>query len=337
MKAYFNYLIKTKWLQTIVMTIIPTLIFVLVIALSRQSYLHPGGYINHNDFSVSVVFIMIVLHVIVVFRFASLRNPKEVDLYYALPISRKRLYLTHLLFGFVQLLFVWTIMFLLGLATFVIMSKGFYNEGFLLLLYFVIIFYLAIIYSIISFVFLKANTIFDGITFIILFHILFLFMSLFLESGGYITRFAVNPFYSTQKFTAFFLSLTTPAPSGYIYDQFIKSIPLIIYNTLFFMGFSIFSFFYDYKNIEKEKTEKIGQISDNKFGYRLYIPTIIVFAIASIFFVGTVVTYLLIAIFMSAGFIGIFIFRRTAKIKLFDLGYVLIPTIIGIILGLIIN
>jgi ABC-type transport system involved in multi-copper enzyme maturation permease subunit len=339
MRTYFNYLVKHKWLQTVVLTLIPTFIFLLLLFLNAPYGTSQYGNNAPFDFATSVVFISIVLIVIVIFRFSSLRNPKEVDLYYALPISRKKLYLVHLLFGFAQLIIVWTVMFILGFIALVILSSGYYNEGFILLLYFIVIIYLTIIYIITSFIFLRANTIFDGIAFILLFHVLFLFISLFFSNGilGLLTMFGSNPFYSLTRWTAYLLSISVPRPSNYTTDYFIRSLPPLILNTLFFLGLSIYCYLYNLKTIEHEKTENIGQISASKFGYRLYIPLIIVFAIGSVFFIGSIITWLLIAVFISAGFIGFFIFRRTAKIELIDIGFILVPAIIGVILGIIIN
>jgi ABC-2 type transport system permease protein len=339
MKIYLNYLIKTKWLQTIVMALIPTFIFVLSLFLSspRLTGMNPNR--APQDFGISVIFISIVLIIIVVFRFSGLRSPKEVDLYYALPISRKKLYLVQSLFGFIQLMIVWTIMFLLGIFTLLLISSVAYRWEFILLLYPIVAFYLTVLYGITSFVFLRANTVFDGIAFILLFHILFLFISLFLTNGiiDIFTMFGLNPFYSLSKWTTYLLSLTFPNTSSYIIYRFLESTWSIGINTFIFTALSICAFIYNYKTIEHEKTENIGQISSDIFGYRLYIPLTIIFAVASVFFVETIITWLLIGIFVSAGFIGFFIFRRTAKIKLIDFGYILTPTIIGIILGLLIN
>jgi len=339
MKAYLSYLTKTKWLQTVVMALIPTFIFVLVLALRSPDYV-PNIFNNPPyDFGISVIFISIVQIVIVVFRFSSLRNPKEVDLYYALPISRKKLYLVHALFGFIQLMVVWTSLFFFGFITFLIISQGYYNVVLILPLYLVVIFYLTILYSITIFIFLRANTIFDGIAFILLFHVLFLFISLFLSNGllSFVMMFYLNPFYALTRWTMFLLSISVHRPSEFLTNSFIIALPSLLFNTLLFMSLSIVCFIYNYKTIEQEKTEKIGQISDGKFGYRLYIPLIIIFAVASVFFIGAIITWILIGIFISAGFIGFFILRRTAKIKLIDLGYVIVPAIIGIIIGILIN
>ncbi|BCR35213.1 hypothetical protein [Mariniplasma anaerobium] len=339
MKAYFNYLTKTKWLQTMVMALIPTFIFVLTLILNNRTYPPTNSSRFSNDFGMSVIYISIVLIIIVIFRFSSLRNPKEVDLYYALPISRKKLYLVHLLFGFVQLLIVWTIMFILGFITILILSNGYYREGFFFLLYFIVIFYLVILYGITSFVFLRANTIFDGITFILLFHILFLFISLFFSNNliGIFMSFGLNPFYSLGRWTTYLLSMTAHTPSNSATEYFVRALPSVITNTLVFMGLATFCYIYNYKMIEQEKTENIGQISDSKFGYRLYIPLSIIFGVSTVSLFGGIIIWLINGILVSAGFIGFFIFRRTAKIKLIDVGYILVSVIIGIILGILIN
>ncbi|MBU1020256.1 MAG: hypothetical protein KJ847_03510 [Firmicutes bacterium] len=339
MKTYFNYLTKTKWLQTIVMALIPTFIFVLILILSSRTYPPANSSRFSNDFGISVIFISIVLIVIVIFRFSSLRNPKEVDLYYALPISRKKLYLVHSLFGFVQLLIVWTIMFLFGFITLLILSQGYYREGFFFLLYFIVIFYLAILYSITSFVFLRANTIFDGIAFILLFHTLFLFVSLFLSYNliGILMEFGMNPFFSLGTWTTYLLTMTAHSPSTFATEYFVRTLPSVITNTLVFMGLAIFCYIYNYKMIELEKTENIGQISDSKFGYRLYIPLCIIFGVSTVSLFGGIIIWLLNSILLTAGFIGFFIFRRTAKIKLIDVGYILVSVIIGIVLGILIH
>lgn len=339
MKEYFNYLTKTKWLQTLVMALIPTLIFVLILILNSRTYPLANSSRFSNDFGMSVIFISIVLIVIVIFRFSSLRNPKEVDLYYALPISRRKLYLVHSLFGFVQLLIVWTIMFILGFITLLILSHGYYREGFFFLLYFIVIFYLIILYGITSFVFLRANTIFDGIAFILLFHTLFLFISLFFSNNliGVFRAFGVNPFYSLERWTTYLLSMTALTPSNFATEYLVRTLPAVITNTLVFMGLSIFCYVYNYNMIEQEKTENIGQISDSKFGYRLYIPLSIIFGVSTVSLFGGIIIWLINGILVSAGFIGFFIFRRTAKIKLIDVGYILVSVIIGIILEILIN
>ncbi len=335
MKTYLNFLMKTKWLQTTVMALIPTFIFVLILVISGLKYTQIQSMTFISNFTTSVIFIVVVSFVIVVFRFASLRNPKETDLYYALPIPRKTIYLTHMLFGLIQLLIVWTAMFILGLLSVILLASELYNFGFLIALYFIVIFYSIVLYGISSFLFLRANTIFDGIAFMILFHVLFLFFSLFMVSIqlNVYSIFSFNPFYSLSLFTSYCIYGAAQNTTSFLFAFFQNSMPSLIANTVFFMLFSIFCYLYDYLNIEKVKTEKIGQLSDSLFGYKTYIPLTIIFAIPSMFYIQMIIIWLLVGVFVSAGFIGFFIYRRSAKIKLIDVGIISAATFIGIMLG----
>ena len=342
MKPYLNYLIHKKWLQTFVMTMIPTLIMVLIITSSRFARYSSGGLKDPSELLISIVFMMIVMIVIVIFRFSSLKNAKEVDLYYALPISRQKLFLAHFIYGLLQVIFVWTMLYFFSLITVIAKTNGGYSEGWLILIYFIALFYIIILYSITVFVFLRANTIFDGIAFIILFNILFLFVSLFftgrvfLFNTNFSQPFFLNPYYSVAELTNFMTKLSNQIGS-YDQDRIASAFLFIVMNTIFYLVSSILAFLYSYRQIDETKTEFIGQISSSKLGYRFYIPSILVTAVPSIFFIGSPVTFLLVIIFISAGFIGFFIYRRGLKITWIDAAYVLIPTFIGMIIGVMMN
>ncbi|AUD65839.1 hypothetical protein BK011_09125 [Tenericutes bacterium MZ-XQ] len=342
MKKYLDYLIHKKWLQTLVMTIIPTLIMVLIITSSRFARYSSGGFRDPSELLISIIFMMIVMIVIVIFRFSSLRSAKEVDLYYALPISRQKLFLTHFIYGLLQVIFVWTILYFFSLITVIAKTNGGYAEGWLFLIYFIALFYIIILYSITVFVFLRANTIFDGIAFIILFNVLFLFVAIFftgrvfLFNTNFSEPFFLNPYYSVAELTAFMTKLSNQISSN---DQvrFENASLFIIINTIFYASSAVFAFLYSYRQINETKTESIGQISSSKLGYKFYIPAILITAIQSIFFIGSAVTFVLVIIFVSAGFIGFFIYKRGLKITWVDTAYVLIPTLIGMIIGVMMN
>jgi ABC-type transport system involved in multi-copper enzyme maturation permease subunit len=341
MKTYLNYIIHKKWLQTIVMTMIPTLIMVLI--LTSSNYTRFSAQLRApRDLLVSILFIMIVMIVIVIFRFSSLRNTKEVDLYYALPISKQRLFLAHYLYGLLQAIFVWTILYFFSLLTVVLKTNGGYQESWLILIYFIVLFYLVILYSITVFVFLRANTIFDGIAFIILFNVLFLFIPLFFSTTILDTEpmlnhpLFLNPFYSVTEISGWMTELSNIMDS-YVHKGMIESVPFVITNSLIFLTLGVVMFLYDYHKIDETKTEYIGQISNSKLGYKFYIPAILVTSIPNMFYLGSAVTYVLLIILISAGFIGFFIYKRGLKITWVDAGYVLIPTLVGMIIGVLVN
>lgn len=342
MKPYLNYLIHKKWLQTLVMTIIPTLIMVLIITSSRFAHYSNSGFRDPSEMLVSIIFMIIVVIVIVIFRFSSLRSAKEVDLYYALPISRQKLFLTHFIYGLLQVIFVWTVLYFFSLITVIAKTNGGYQEVWLFLIYFIALFYIIILYSITVFVFLRANTIFDGIAFILLFNILFLFIAIFFTGRVFLFNtnfnqpFFLNPYYSVAELSNFMTKLSNQV-SSYDQQRIANASLFIIINTIFYTASAIFAFLYSYRQINETKTELIGQLSSSKLGYKFYIPAILVTAVPSIFFIGSAVTFVLVIIFISAGFIGFFIYKRGLKITWVDAAYVLIPTLIGMIIGVMMN
>ena len=341
MKTYLKYIIHKKWLQTIVMTMIPTLIMVLILTSSNFTRYSPQLRAP-SDLLVSIIFMMIVMVVIVIFRFSSLRNAKEVDLYYALPISKQKLFLAHYLYGLLQAVFVWTILYFFSLLTVILKTNGGYQEGWLILIYFIVLIYLVILYSITVFVFLRANTIFDGIAFIILFNVLFLFIPLFfstiiLDIEPMLNHpFFLSPFYSVTELSRWMTELSNSVDT-YTHNSMLRATPFVIANSLIFFILAVIMFLYDYRKIDETKTEYIGQLSSSKLGYRFYIPAILVTSIPNIFYLGSAVTYVLLIILISAGFIGFFIYKRGLKITWVDAGYVLIPTLIGMLIGVMTN
>ncbi len=340
MKDYLNYLMHKKALQTIVLAMIPS--FILIITLLTSSLNRPQGrYDDPVVFNLSIILMMIVLTVIVIFRFGSLRNAKEVDLFYALPISRRNLFLTHYLFGLIQAIIIWTVMFFLGLITLFIRYPFFvYSIGHFFILYIAVLVYIVLIYTLTTFVFLRARSIIDGIAFIILFQLFFLFVSLaFANINNFsllFNAFVFNPFYALATLATSLMKLA--GPNYTILDlQLGRILFASLVNFISFLTLAIFMFRYDLKNIEDQETEYIGSISSSKLGYLFYIPALLFLISFSTFFLFQVTSYLIFIVLLSAGFIGFFIYRRSLKIKSRDLLYIFIPMIIGILCSLLVH
>jgi ABC-type transport system involved in multi-copper enzyme maturation permease subunit len=348
MKNYLLYLIKTKWLQTLIIACIPTLIFIISIMMNiRRFYgISEVSYYNYfrapSIFITALVFIMIIIPIIVIFRMGLFRNSKDVDLYYSLPISRKNLLLTQLLFGFIQLVFIWSMIYLLGLLVFTILSNGYFYTGMLLLGYLIVIFYIAVLYGITSFLFLRGNTIVDGIAFIIIFHTACLFISWFFTHNLFRAfslpdAFAYNPFYSVGIILRHFINYSLPNQQFNYGGIVPRNVVSVLLNSIGFSFLSVLGYYLNFKLIENEKTEQIGRLSTSRFGYVSLIPINLFFGIASIYFVYSSITWLAITVLAAAGFIGFFIMRRSVKIKWIDAISVATPIILGIIMMTIIQ
>ena len=343
MKNYLIYLIKTKWLQTLITAFIPTLIFVLSIMVNiRRFYsINIVSYYNRYSaptiFFTALIFMLIIIPIIVIFRMSIFRNSKDVDLYYSLPISRKKLLFTQLLFGFIQLISIWSLMFLSGLLVFTILSNGYFYTGMLLLGYLIIIGYMAIIYGITSFLFLRGNTVVDGIVFIIIFNTACLFISWFFTQHFFrafnlAEAFAYNPYYSVSLIFEHFIYYSLPNQTILYRGIHRENITSIILNTSGFTLLSGLGYYLSFKFIANEKTEQIGRLSTSKFGYVSLIPINLFFGISSIYFITSSVTWVAVSVLAAAGFIGFFIMRRSVRLKWIDIFSVIMPIILSIIM-----
>jgi hypothetical protein len=148
--------------------------------------------------------------------------------------------------------------------------------------------------------------------------------------------FFLNPFYSVTELSRWMTEFSNIMNSQ-TYNSIIRATPFVIANSLIFLILGVVMFLFDYRKIDETKTEYIGQLSSSKLGYRFYIPAILVTSIPNIFYLGSAVTYVLLIILISAGFIGFFIYKRGLKITWVDAGYVLIPTLIGMLIGVMTN
>lgn len=348
MKNYLTYLIKTKWLQSLIIAFLPTLIFVMLVFSSIDQYI-PNSPQSIPYYSVPIifffpiVFIMIIVPIVSVFRLYIFRNSKDVDLYYSLPISRKNLLSSQLIFGFLQLIFIWTIMYLSGLFIFTVLTSGDYHTLYLFLVYLIVILYIAILYSISTFLFLRGNTVVDGIAFMIIFNTAFVFLSTFFTNfviRGIVRAeaFMFNPYYSVGRVSNYFFHFAKPYQVNPPYGYDTNTLIAIIINTVVFSIIAISSLLLNHQFILKEKTEQIGRLSTSKFGYVTLIPMNLFFAIASLYFnMANTTTMLAISFLTVAGFIGFFIMRRSAKLKWMDILLVVVPIILGILVMVIIK
>jgi len=342
MKKYLLYLIKTKWLQTLITAFIPTLIFIITIMMTITRYYNTNNY-SHNNiyraptvFNTALVFMMIIIPIIVIIRMSIFRNSKDVDLYYSLPISRKNLLITQLLFGFIQLVFIWSFMFLTGLLVFTILSNGYFYTGILLLAYLIVIGYMFILYGITSFLFLRGNTLVDGIAFIVIFNTACLFVSWFFAMSifryfGLSDVFVFNSYFSVALIFNHLIQHSLPNQN--IVNEVINqgNIGSVINNTFSYTILAVTGYLLNYKFIINEKTENIGRLSISKFGYVSLIPINLFFGMASINSVTRDVSWIAISVLASAGFIGFIIMRRSVRLKWIDIALVVIPIILGII------
>lgn len=342
MRRYLIYLLKTKWLQTLILGLIVGLFFMIyLISFSGEFYVDYGTQemIEYPSALIAYAVLVIMLGIVIVFlRFASLRNPKEVDLYYAIPFSRKKLLLTHYIFGLAQILMAGSIAFFMGFLYFVMYTHGSYREGYVILYYVSGLLYSGFAFTLFSAVFLRAKTVVDGIVFVILLNVMLFVCSLFFMQFEIMPDFAVIPYYGMHVLTV--VTLNASIPAGTVLDLLQPSISewwSFGINMGLYYALAGLAFFLTYRHIHIEKTESIGDISTDAVGYRLMIPCIILFG-TIYFYQDTGNLFYVLALFLlMSGFIGYFIMRRSFKLHWIDVILVLLPFFTSILFIMIVE
>lgn len=332
MKAYILYLIKNKWLQTAVLSIIPSVISMTIIGLSRSFInISPTYYLPNPDIMLTpVVMMIIMLFVVPVLKLSPLKNAKEVDLYYALPMKQSKLYLSHLIFGLFQTIIIWTSIFFLSLFVFMAVYARLYHIIWLIPIYFVGIFYISMIYALMSFIFMRANQLLDGIAFILLWHVALVLVPAMSVIFGYsffgeYLPFLINPFSGFSSWSTSFMVLSNPLPrgniEGYIFFYNPTRLVSVIIHTTLFLALTIASLYYTIKHMDDEPVENIGAISKSYFGFRVLIPLVLFLSVLFVNNLGgtNALPFIFIVILTSFALIGYFIYRRTVKIAMTDI------------------
>ena len=288
-KKYFLYHFKKTVLRQALVCFI--CIFILISQIGDNGeYYSPKG----------ITFILGALcFVIPALELASFKNRRNLDSIFSLPVSRKKQALAHYFNGIMQIYTAYTVCFLLSLFNLISYKRG-AIIGYFTVYYFLSLIVGVFIYSIFMFLFTQSNTVIDGILFEIL--------------GAFALFFSVQ---ATRKIMG--TVGNHPYPTYIVFDplgseglyQIVKnlsfhihwkSVVMIIFWSLVGVA-AIFGYFYTFK---RKKVECIGGISDDLFGYKLFIP---VWAYSLLALLGSLSGGMVVFIYVSM-LIGYIIYRR---------------------------
>src|SRR5690554_428249 len=320
-----NY--KRMLMPTLFLTIIGVLVYVLPIMFARvpNSY---SGYQNSNVLSFAIFLVGAAIF-IPIYEFSSLKTTKGADLYYSLPLTKRKLHLTIYIKGLIELLVSYTIVFILGFI--IVNLKGFnFQHRPYFPLFFIGLIGITSYYTFNTAIFLRSNRLIDGLIFILLYMITaFLVISSMLHiynaSYSIISMFPFNPI--TESFSLYNRLIT----KKHVLDESINGmyINILIINLINFgVGFLGLLFTKDIKS------EDVYQISNTWIGYKVLIPVLLtsLTVLSNISFTNTYNLYILI-LFVVIAYVGYVIYQRTFKVK----WYYLLTLILAILLGIILN
>ncbi len=329
-KAYFKTHFKER-LPFLFYASVISLILTLAVALTASAYKpYNGAWYQGYELRykatlyISSTVLCCLSYLAPALEFAPFKRRRNLDMYYALPISRRLLGIVHYLTGLISVLVPFVISFLSNLFVMLARGNDIYGKPYFRLEYmpqYLIISLLFgfIMYSFFTFVFNEANTTVDGCIFMFIYTFI-LFLLFCVPDALYDSDFTAElqnyssmgtPWVYVDEYTSDFQSLmiaknidsTKPFWNSHVSLMFLCIWVLI--GALSAVGFLL--------RFGKVRTEKTEEISSTWFGYKILIP-LIAFAIFT-FDPGTI---LWIVVLISA-FIGYTVYRRSFKYKKSDL------------------
>ena len=322
--------------RIIIIGIISIILILLSLIMFQGGFVYGTGeyvYIHNNPIN-TIGALSIILSIIVpIFEFSFKMRKVGVDEFYKFPLKRKKLFLTKYIVGFLEVVLPIVSLWLFMLIR-IVCSRHVFILKYYFLYIVVLIALIFIIYSIITFIYSKCNTIYDGL-------ICIAFVSLMTFVAGEVIDTALNNFDlclfsnpwicpNTNEFFIF-------SPINFVSDKFkllmngMKNIKLLEHQIISLIVYSLMglaSFVLLITLSEKEKAENSMDISSSWFSYKTLIPIYIVYLSTEI---GTEVIFIILIAIM--GYIGYAIYRRSFKIKVCDIITMSACIAVGLIIG----
>lgn len=315
-----NY--KSMIMPTLFLSVVGIIVYVLPL-------LFKFDYYFTNIFTTNLVWFLIYLIIsaifITVYEFSKIKTSRGSDMYYSLPLTKRKLHLQIYLKGLIELTVSYTIIYILGVL--ITLLRGYdFNFLFYIPLYFIGIIAYISYYSFNSVIFLRANRLTDGIIFIILYTITPIVISaaiFALTRGLLFFHTPIVPIYELFLWGARALINVS------IYLEINQILPNVILWLVINFSVSILGFLYT-KDI---KAENVNQVSDSWIGYRTLIPiTLTSIIIMSNLRLRNINSYSSLLIYMLIAYIAYVVYERTFNIKLYQYFVIAGSAIVGLTL-----
>ena len=335
-KQYLSHRIRATFILTIVLCLFAVILVSTTLKVYYYSYPveifddygNPTGIsewregVNVRNLGVVFVILGTLCTVIPVLELSGLKNKRNADTIYSLPIDRRKLGAAHFTNGFIQILAVYLCAAITAALIIIPSGIGYLHLQHLPPLLLLPIPAALLVYAYFSFLFNEANSTADGCVFIasgILVPFIFCLamMNYDVNINGRYVRTIFNkmnsshtfPYFNLWKISDVFGDGLDHRNISFSYDDFDISIIILwsVVGILAALGF--------YLAFSRQKTEKIGDISSSFVGYRSFIP-IGMFCLSAyaLDYDGIV----LVIVGAIAAIIGYMIYRRSIKIKVSD-------------------
>ncbi len=296
-KRYFLSHLKANIRPLIYLTIIVFALTV-ILALNGQpifDYTDDGAVRDYKStLYIPVVFICLLAYIVPVMEFAFFKKRKNLDFAYALPISRRDMGLVHYLSGLITVTVPFLVSYITNILFMLSRGSGYFDYSIIPLHFLLTIVFGLIMYSLFTFVFNKANTVGDGIWFIILYTFVLAIIvagiqTVICESidrqndydilahANYPELFAIYgiPWVPIDNITTLCQNMVEMNGRETLSAFFTKPICLIYF--IFWIAVGIASTLGFILSFGKDRMEKTEDISDTPFGFKVLIPIFAIF------------------------------------------------------------
>ena len=338
MKKYFLYRLKKCLPLFAVMATLAVVAYVIPLAVKDFSYwnLHYGEDIYVELYIGNILSVLGVSSVLAPFYFLYYKmNKRSVDMYYSLPISRRKLFFVQYSVGFICVAAAYTAGYLLGFLTALAKARGL-DYIYYLWIYLASLVPAYILYSVVSFAVTRANTLWDAIIFAAAYcfapTVLLCFLNRLVIHFQPLCFWLGEPLVCVDYLTGgIFRSgpemWRFSSPDLFDFNLYISELCGCITAAALSVAATVTMFVSE----KQVKTENCGQVSDDLLGYKILIPLYLIG-------LSTVVNdFWVLCIVAFAAFVATVVWKRTVKIgyksALLFIVYVIAAIAVSIIFG----
>lgn len=339
-KKYFFYHFKTTLLRGAVLAIIFIALTASIISPSVR-YRGTDIYI-YSDIGFLGIASAVICTIIPILELMAFKNRRNLDTLFFLPVSRPKMALAHYINGLIQIIAVVTLCFVTALVRLMPLAKHL-NLIYLLPLYGLHVLICLMMYSVFMFIFTQANTVADGVVFMVVYMIVGFYVVTALGEVTGIKFIEKSPEYYfiyspisvvTSEFNAYITPTIRNVYDGTTYGTLLYTVQsnyTITFDTYQIVSFifwgiaglaSVFGYIFTFA---RQKAENVGGISQTWFGYRTLIPlcAVCMMTLAEFDSLTGVVT----AVAMAIAYI---VYRRTFKLKMLDVAIILAVFLVAV-------
>ena len=342
---YLGYRLKQGTLRSAVFTLIS---LVITISVVEECNTYREVMFRETGIYILAIIMGVFCTLMPFLELSGFKNRRNLDTLYFFPIKRSHMALAHYLSGAIQAVFIYSVCFLAAWVL-LVLNTNYFALGYMWLYYLLSVLVGLMIYSIMSFIFMQANSVVDGAIFCGLWAFV-LYLALWVVRVYFLRSFLIETEYWAESadfspwgivyapinnLTVIFQDIIEVNRHAHPYDytdayaaRYLKE----MYMFFIWGALGIAAAVGYFMTFAKKSAHKAGEISDSWFGYRTLIPAygyMLILTVRSV----DILSFIIIALMV----LGYAIYRRSFKLKKSDIAFIAGSIIPIIMVGILSN